>query len=152
MGIFNKQSGAASQQTTTTVIAAGCDIHGELKLSCDMQVDGNIDGTLKLDKGLIISRSGSIKGEIWADKIIVNGEIDGVCRANAIEILDKGVVSGSIYCDNLSIDRGGKFFGTTFPAETQHVVEFTPKGKVEEKMVKDTNESKAEQQKLKKAQ
>ncbi|MBC7003123.1 polymer-forming cytoskeletal protein [Photobacterium sp. BZF1] len=152
MGIFNKQSGAASQQTTTTVIAAGCDIHGELKLSCDMQVDGNIDGTLKLDKGLIISRSGSIKGEIWADKIIVNGEIEGVCRANAIEILDKGVVSGSIYCDNLSIDRGGKFFGTTFPAETQHVVEFTPKGKAEEKMVKDTNESKAEQQKLKKAQ
>ncbi|PSW14518.1 hypothetical protein C9J01_08790 [Photobacterium rosenbergii] len=152
MGIFNKQSGAASQQTTTTVIAAGCDIQGELKLSCDMQVDGNIDGTLKLEKGLIVSRSGSIKGEIWADKIIVNGEIEGVCRANAIEILDKGVVSGSIYCDNLSIDRGGKFFGTTFPAETQHVVEFTPKGKAEDKMVKDKNESKAEQQKLKKAQ
>ncbi|WP_237156913.1 bactofilin family protein [Photobacterium rosenbergii] len=117
-----------------------------------MQVDGNIDGTLKLEKGLIVSRSGSIKGEIWADKIIVNGEIEGVCRANAIEILDKGVVSGSIYCDNLSIDRGGKFFGTTFPAETQHVVEFTPKGKAEDKMVKDKNESKAEQQKLKKAQ
>lgn len=152
MGIFNKQSGAASQQTTTTVIAAGCDIQGELKLSCDMQVDGNIDGTLKLEKGLIVSRSGSIKGEVWADKIIVNGEIEGVCRANAIEILDKGVVSGSIYCDNLSIDRGGKFFGTTFPAETQHVVEFTPKGKAEEKTAKGINEKKGEEQKLKKAQ
>ena len=117
-----------------------------------MQVDGNIDGTLKLEKGLIVSRSGSIKGEVWADKIIVNGEIEGVCRANAIEILDKGVVSGSIYCDNLSIDRGGKFFGTTFPAETQHVVEFTPKGKAEEKTAKGTNEKKGEEQKLKKAQ
>ena len=117
-----------------------------------MQVDGNIEGTLKLDKGLIVSRSGAIKGEIWADKIIVNGEIEGVCRANAIEILDKGVVSGSIYCDNLSIDRGGKFFGTTFPAETQHVVEFTPKSKSEDKTTKGASETKGDEQKLKKAQ
>ncbi|WP_044623108.1 bactofilin family protein [Photobacterium gaetbulicola] len=118
-----------------------------------MQVDGIIEGTLKLEKGLIVSRSGSIKGEIWADKIIVNGQIEGVCRANAIEILDKGVVSGSIYCDNLSIDRGGKFFGTTHPAETQHVVEFTPKGKTDMKKAEQpASEKKPVEQKLKKAQ
>lgn len=147
MGIFNKESGAASQQTTTTVIAAGCDIQGELKLSCDMQVDGIIDGTMKLEKSLVVSRTGRIKGEVWADKIIVNGQVEGICHANAIEILDKGIVSGSIYCDNLSIDRGGKFFGTTFPAETQHVVEFTPKSKNEEK-----TEQPMTEKKLKKAQ
>ncbi|WEM43594.1 polymer-forming cytoskeletal protein [Photobacterium sp. DA100] len=118
-----------------------------------MQVDGMIEGTLKLEKGLVVSLSGSIKGEIWADKIIVNGQIEGVCRANAIEILDKGVVSGSIYCDNLSIDRGGKFFGTTHPAETQHVVEFTPKGKTDiNKADLPANEKKPSEQKMKKAQ
>ncbi|MCQ1057829.1 polymer-forming cytoskeletal protein [Photobacterium sp. ZSDE20] len=112
-----------------------------------MQVDGIIDGTMKLEKSLVVSRTGRIKGEVWADKIIVNGQVEGICHANSIEILDKGVVSGSIYCDNLSIDRGGKFFGTTFPAETQHVVEFTPKAKTDDKKEKPVTE-----QKLKKAQ
>ena len=94
-----------------------------------MQVDGQIEGKLRLEKGLVVSHSGRLKGEIYADKIVVNGLIEGTCIANAIEILDKGVVSGTIYCDNLSIEIGGKFFGTTHPAEQKQVVELTPKEK-----------------------
>ena len=94
-----------------------------------MQVDGHIEGKLRLEKNLVVSNTGRLKGEIYADKIIVNGSVEGTCIANAIEILDKGIVSETIYCDNLSIERGGKFFGTTHPAEQKQVVELTPKDK-----------------------
>ncbi|PST91097.1 bactofilin family protein [Photobacterium jeanii] len=135
MGIFNKQGGTPSQHATTTVIAKGCNITGELQLACDIQVDGIIEGKLRLEKTLIVSNSGRLKGEIFADKIIVNGLIEGTCYANAIEILDKGKVSGTIYCDDLSIERGGCFLGSTHPAEQEQVIEL-PK---EKKAAKNTN-------------
>ncbi|MGF1715301.1 bactofilin family protein [Photobacterium chitinilyticum] len=143
MGIFNKQSKATSQYATTTVIAKGCNITGEFQLACDIQVDGIIEGKLRIEKNLVVSKSGRLKGEIYADKIIVNGLIEGTCYANAIEIIDNGKISGTIYCDNLSIEQGGKFFGSTHPAEKEQVVELTPKGKAETKSVKKQIDKKA---------
>lgn len=136
MGIFNKQSGTTSQHATTTVIAKGCNITGELQLACDIQVDGIIEGKLRLEKTLIVSDSGRLNGEIYADKIIVNGLIEGTCYANAIEILDKGKVTGTIYCDDLSIERGGSFLGSTYPAEKEQVITLEPKDKVSAKKMK----------------
>lgn len=143
MGIFNKQGGTASQHATTTVIAKGCDITGELQLTCDIQVDGVIEGKLRIEKNLVVSNTGQVKGEIYADKIVVNGHVEGTCYANTIEILEKGVVSGTIYSDNLSIERGGKFFGSTHPAEQKPVVELTPKDKVASKASSKKHDSKA---------
>ncbi|MDO6499240.1 bactofilin family protein [Photobacterium sanguinicancri] len=141
MGIFNKQGGTTSQHATTTVIAKGCNITGELQLACDIQVDGIIEGKLRLEKTLVVSNSGRLKGEIYADKIIVNGLVEGTCYANAIEILDKGKVTGTIYCDDLSIERGGCFLGSTYPAEKEQVITLEPKDKASAKKVK--SESKA---------
>lgn len=129
MGFFNKQGHAAGQYAASTLIAEGCFIQGELELACDMQVDGHIEGKLILEKNLMISRKGRLKGEIQADKIVVNGFVEGTCRANVMEILENGVVSGTIFCDNLSIERGGKFLGTTHSTEQEQVVEFIPKEK-----------------------
>ena len=143
MGIFNKQSKATGQHATTTVIAKGCNITGELQLACDIQVDGIIEGKLRIDKNLVVSKSGRIKGEIYADKIIVNGLIEGTCYANAIEIIESGKISGTIYCDNLSIEQGGKFFGSTHPAEKEQVVELPPRDKVEAKPLKKATDKKA---------
>ncbi|MEJ2762940.1 polymer-forming cytoskeletal protein [Photobacterium sp. MCCC 1A19761] len=94
-----------------------------------MQVDGMIEGKICLEKNLMVSRKGRLKGEIQADKIVVNGLVEGTCRANVMEILENGVVSGTIYCDNLSIERGGKFLGTTHATEQEQVVALIPKEK-----------------------
>ncbi|WP_332308697.1 polymer-forming cytoskeletal protein [Photobacterium marinum] len=124
-------------------MAKGCNITGELQLACDIQVDGIIEGKLRLEKTLVVSNSGRLKGEIYADKIVVNGLIEGTCYANAIEILDKGKVTGTIYCDDLSIDRGGCFLGSTHPAEKEQVVELSPKEKASAKNMKKKPEQKA---------
>jgi len=78
---------------------------------------------LHVSKTLIISETGSVKGEVFADKVIVNGVVDGVCHANVIEILGKGCVTGTIYSDALSIEPGGKFMGNTQSAPAEQVVE-----------------------------
>ncbi|NOH82391.1 polymer-forming cytoskeletal protein [Vibrio sp. 03-59-1] len=123
MGIFSKQSRAQSQRSATTLIAKGCAISGQFKLESDIQVDGEIEGEIHVAKTLVISQEGCIRGEIFADKVIVNGSLDGICHANSVEVLSQGQVSGTIYSDNLSIEQGGKFSGTTHPASSNQVVE-----------------------------
>ncbi|NOH78471.1 polymer-forming cytoskeletal protein [Vibrio sp. RE86] len=122
MGIFGKQSGTANKQSATTVIAQGCRISGKLSVETDIQIDGYVDGDIQVDKTLIISEVGRVEGDIIASSVIINGSFDGTCRANKIEVLAKGQVKGTIYTDDLSIEPGGKFFGTTKTNDSDQVV------------------------------
>ncbi len=56
-------------------------------------------------------------GEITTERLIVNGNFEGICHATYLEILSCGRVSGTVYSDNLSIEPGGKFMGITNPSD-----------------------------------
>ncbi|MCL9781761.1 polymer-forming cytoskeletal protein [Vibrio sp. S4M6] len=123
MGIFSKPSRAESQQSATTLIAKGCSITGQLKLESDLQVDGSVEGQINAEKTLVISETGMVSGEIFADRVLVNGRFEGKCYAASIEILSKGKVSGTLYTDDLSIEQGGKFLGETLASPDKQVVD-----------------------------
>ena len=127
MGLFSKHAGNQGKHTVTTVIAQGCKVNGHIRLSGDIQVDGYVEGKIVCDRSLIVSASGRVKGEVTADKIIINGLFDGECYANSVEILPQGKAHGVIHCDELSIERGGSFLGKTLPTSTDDVVSL-PKG------------------------
>lgn len=111
MGIFNQNRRTTSGSSASTLIAKGCSVSGELKVECDIQVDGIIEGQLHVEGTLIVAESGRVKGDIYAKQIIVNGLLDGHCHAEHIQVLTKGRVNGKIWSNNLSIESGGKFFG-----------------------------------------
>jgi cytoskeletal protein CcmA (bactofilin family) len=87
-----------------------------------MQVDGYVEGKIVSEKTLVISGTGRIKGELTADKVIINGLFEGDCFANSVEILPQGKAHGVIHCDDLSIERGGSFIGKTMPTSTDQVI------------------------------
>ncbi|ENO8414791.1 polymer-forming cytoskeletal protein [Vibrio mimicus] len=124
MGIFSKQSRAKSQLSATTLIAKGSHISGELKVESSIQVDGLVEGELHVDKTLVISEIGVIRGEIFADHLIINGLFEGTGHAGKIEILNKGRVNGTLFSDDLSIEQGGRFTGNTHPSPEHQVVDF----------------------------
>ncbi|MBF9003391.1 polymer-forming cytoskeletal family protein [Vibrio sp. CAIM 722] len=123
MGIFSQHGRAKGKRSITTLIAEGCSITGHFKVENNIQVDGSIDGQLHIDKTLVISESGKVSGEVYAEHIVVNGQFDGTCYADKIEILSKGHVNGTIYSDDLSIEHGGRFNGVTHPTPEQQVVD-----------------------------
>lgn len=84
-----------------------------MKLASHIQTDGFIEGKVHTQKTVIVSNEGRIKGEVWADKLIVSGLIEGNCYADTIQILENGKITGKIYSDNLSMDIGGCFLGET---------------------------------------
>ncbi|WP_245905423.1 bactofilin family protein [Photobacterium lipolyticum] len=87
-----------------------------------MQVDGYVEGKIRTEQTLVISTKGRVKGEIIANHVVINGLHDGTCYANTIEILQEGKASGTIYCDDLSIERGGSFLGETHPTSKETVI------------------------------
>lgn len=96
-----------------------------MKLEGDIQVDGVVEGQLHIQETLIISQTGRVIGEVYAERVVVNGILEGICHANIVEVLNQGCLTGTVYSDNLSIERGGKFIGNTNPSPSPQMIELT---------------------------
>ncbi|MCX2682402.1 polymer-forming cytoskeletal protein [Campylobacter sp. MIT 21-1685] len=115
MAIFNKgninpTSGSSSE---TTVISSGARMEGTFYFNSMLHVDGELNGIVHSENIVVIGRNGNVKGELQADKIVVNGYFEGELEANSLEILAGGYVSGNITIKELSIENGGKFNGSS---------------------------------------
>nr|WP_237750937.1 polymer-forming cytoskeletal protein [Gallaecimonas xiamenensis] len=102
----------------TTVIAAGTVLSGELELACNLHLDGHIQGIVRADQAVRIGRDGQVSGEIKAESLTVAGKIDGTIQAKLVEIVEGGLIEGTVYCEELIIGKGGRFFGESKPLKT----------------------------------
>ncbi|ABM03353.1 hypothetical protein DUF583 [Psychromonas ingrahamii 37] len=146
MGLFSSKTGTTDQHSTATVIATGCSITGTVQLACDIQIDGEVEGKIISEKSIVISHSGKVKGEVYANNVIINGTLEGTVHADSIEILEKGQINGSIYTDKLSIDKGGLFLGNTNPRKNDQVTSISSNEK--EMLIKPENKSSHEKEML----
>lgn len=97
--------------TLETFISKDVTIKGELTTEGIVRIDGNFEGNIRAD-GLIIGKTGDIKGDVTAREIMVNGNIEGNINAHeAIEIKPDGKVQGDIQTVKLIISEGAFFIG-----------------------------------------
>ncbi|MCW1359751.1 polymer-forming cytoskeletal protein [Campylobacter sp. US33a] len=114
MAIFNKSSvTSAAVSTETTVISSGARIEGQFYFDSILHLDGEISGTINSQSIVVIGKSGALKGQLNADKVVVNGIFEGELEANSLEILAGGIVSGNVVVREISIENGGKFNGNS---------------------------------------
>ncbi|ECZ8611650.1 hypothetical protein AT870_07255, partial [Campylobacter jejuni] len=115
MAIFNKGgiSPTSSSSSETTVISSGARIEGKFYFASMLHVDGELSGIIHSESIVVIGKNGNLKGELQADKIVVNGCFEGQLEANSLEILAGGVVNGDISTQKISIENGGRFNGTS---------------------------------------
>ena len=88
-------------------------MEGKFYFASMLHVDGELSGIVHSESIVVIGKNGNLKGELQADKIVVNGHFEGQLEANSLEILTGGIVSGDIIIKELSIENGGKFNGTS---------------------------------------
>ncbi len=97
-----------------TVIAADSVIEGSFFSGSIMEVYGNVHGDISLSSGHVyIHPGGIVKGNIRAESIVVGGSTEGECEAKSIIILETGYLKGVMRCTYISINSGGRFFGTS---------------------------------------
>ena len=109
MSIFskpNKLSGGGA-----TIIAKGTKVRGEMDLECTLHIDGVFDGIIHSKSMVTIGKSGVVNGEIYANKVIVNGAFSGMVDSEFIEILAEGKVTGKVVAKEFMIEKRGVFEG-----------------------------------------
>lgn len=99
-----------------TLLSQSCELQGDLQLDCDVQIDGQLLGNIRSKDVVTISQPGRVQGKVYASHVVIKGRVDGEIYAGQVEILQSGVLNGTIYSDNLSIEPGGRFTGEIQPA------------------------------------
>ena len=84
-----------------------------MKLSCNLYVDGEFEGSINSSKEINIGKHGQIKGDVVTNRLVVQGFIEGTINADKVEIKSAGKVSGSIESGELIIESKGIFEGTS---------------------------------------
>ena len=74
--------------------------------SGDLTLSGTFKGTIKIDK-LIVSENASFIGNITAQEIIVEGQIKADISAEKLHVMSTGKVEGDLLYRTLKIDEGG---------------------------------------------
>ena len=74
--------------------------------SGDLTLSGTFKGTIKIDK-LIVNENASFIGNITAQEIIVEGQIKADISAEKLHVMSTGKVEGDLLYRTLKIDEGG---------------------------------------------
>ena len=111
MAIFNQGDQLPKQDAQTTIITEGATLNGEMNLSCNLYVDGEFEGVIHSTSTVTVGKNGRIKGDIKAEKIMVQGLIDGALDCERLEILSSGKVHGKIVTSELVIEAKAEFSG-----------------------------------------
>jgi cytoskeletal protein CcmA (bactofilin family) len=99
------------QQVISTMISAGCVFDGNLKAPAYVRIEGQINGDVIIDEGLILGEKGIITGNITTKEIIVYGTVNGNISAHSLEIRATGRITGDVKTQVLQVETGGAHNG-----------------------------------------
>jgi cytoskeletal protein CcmA (bactofilin family) len=99
-----------------TLISAKTEIHGDVKLTGGLHIDGLIKGNLIAEAGsgatVRVSEKGRVEGQITAPNIIINGEVIGDVHASEyIELAKNARVTGDVYYQAMEMVLGAQVNG-----------------------------------------
>lgn len=94
-----------------SLLSADLHITGNLKTTGDIQVEGTVEGDIRAHL-LTIGESATIKGEVTADDVVINGRIVGRVRGLKVRLTSTARVEGDIIHKTIAIESGAHFEGS----------------------------------------
>ena len=115
LGNRNKTNQAVPPAETTSLIANGTLIRGDVSFNGRLHVDGSVEGALHGEGDsavLTLSNSARIKGQITAPHVVINGEVDGdVTATQRLELAAGARVEGNVYYKVMEMSAGAQING-----------------------------------------
>jgi len=113
---------AREQRTTETpardlndvvsVIGPGMQIVGDIKCDGTVRVEGQVEGSIKATKSVVVGKGGTVKGDIETQDVVVAGAVTGtVVGASRVELQETCRVEGDIRSRRVKLDEGGRVEG-----------------------------------------
>ena len=78
-----------------------------------MYVDGEFEGEISSQKEVNIGKNGHVKGSVKAQRVVIQGYLEGSVDATRVEIKAAGHVKGEITSSELVIESKGVFEGSS---------------------------------------
>ncbi|MBC5766855.1 bactofilin family protein [Ramlibacter albus] len=106
-----------------TLIAHGTCIEGDMKFEDGLRVDGEVHGAIRANAGdgslLVISEGALVEGGVKADRVIINGTVNGPVEAREVlELQAKAKISGDVQYAALEMHHGATILGQLRPLES----------------------------------
>jgi len=105
LGSTPKSNPAVSSLSTDLVIK------GNIQSTGDIQIEGTVEGDIRAHL-LTVGIGATIKGEIIADDVVINGKIIGRVRGLKVRLTSSAKVDGDIIHKTIAIESGAHFEGS----------------------------------------
>jgi cytoskeletal protein CcmA (bactofilin family) len=108
--------GKRKQPPIRTLVGEGTVIHGELRFTDGLRIDGEVFGDVTAvgDRPsiLVISERASVSGKVSAGHLIINGRVIGPVFSNELlELQPKAVITGDVHYEVLEMNQGATIDG-----------------------------------------
>jgi cytoskeletal protein CcmA (bactofilin family) len=102
---------APKAKPPASIISSDLVIKGNLKTTGDIQIEGTVEGDIRAHL-LTVGEGATVKGEVMADDVVVNGRVVGRVRGLKIRLTSTAKVEGDIIHKTIAIESGAHFEGT----------------------------------------
>ena len=102
---------APKAKPPASTLSSDLTITGNLKTTGDIQVEGVVEGDIRAHL-LTVGEGATIKGEVIADDVVVNGRIIGKVRGLKVRLTSTARVEGDIIHKTIAIESGAHFEGS----------------------------------------
>ena len=105
---------ASAMSSSKNILSSDVEIHGSLKFSHDLIIDGKIDGDVTSDGTLTIGENARMKGKVQTKSVTIFGKVEGnITVTDRCELKSNAELLGDIQAGTLSIEEGATFMGTS---------------------------------------
>jgi cytoskeletal protein CcmA (bactofilin family) len=104
-------SAAPKPKPAPSILSSDLVVKGNMKTTGDVQIEGMIDGDIRAHL-LTVGEGATVKGEIVADDVVVNGRVIGRVRGLKVRLTSTARVEGDIIHKTIAIESGAHFEGS----------------------------------------
>ena len=101
----------APAKPAPSVLSSDLLVTGNLKTTGDIQIEGQVDGDIRAHL-LTVGEGATVKGEVIADDVVVNGRVVGRVRGLKVRLTSTARVEGDIIHKTIAIESGAHFEGS----------------------------------------
>lgn len=102
---------APTAKPPASVLSPDLMVKGNMKTTGDIQIEGTVDGDIRAHL-LTVGEGATVKGEIVADDVVVNGRVVGRVRGLKVRLTSTAKVEGDIIHKTIAIESGAHFEGS----------------------------------------
>ena len=96
-----------------TLLSEDLDFQGTMTLSRPAMIKGKVSGKIESGSNVFIEKEADVKADVKASELSVRGNLSGTVQASVIELGSSSVFTGDIKAQNLAIESGCRFSGSS---------------------------------------